>query len=201
MNRAETNRLDHSTQLINNRSMIAGKLIPAIISVVILVILDQMSKFYITHTLDLYGSIPIVEDVFELHYIQNAGAAWGLLQNRQLLFYIITGIVLILGCFVYYRCVKFNLFQDIRVVLILILSGAIGNFIDRLRLQYVIDFLYFKLINFPVFNVADCYVTIGVFLLFILVLFKYKEEDFDVLLHSVNPSKDNNAEDTINDEL
>ena len=61
----------------------------------------------------------------------------------------------------------------------LLVSGAAGNFIDRVRFGYVRDFIYFKLINFPVFNVADCYVTVSVVLLIILILFVYKEDDFE----------------------
>ena len=60
-------------------------------------------------------------------------------------------------------------------------AGAIGNLIDRIRLNYVVDFLYFELIDFPVFNVADCYITVSMFLLVILVLFYYKDEDFSLI--------------------
>ena len=63
----------------------------------------------------------------------------------------------------------------------LLVSGAVGNFIDRVRFGYVRDFIYFKLINFPVFNVADCYVTVAVILFIILILFIYKEEEFDFI--------------------
>ena len=65
----------------------------------------------------------------------------------------------------------------------LILSGAFGNCIDRIRLNYVVDFLYFKLINFPIFNVADIYVTVAAFLLVILILIYYKEDDLERIFH------------------
>ena len=68
-----------------------------------------------------------------------------------------------------------------RITIILLGSGAVGNFIDRLFLGYVRDFIYFRLINFPVFNVADCYVTIGLALFIIMILFIYKDEDFNFL--------------------
>ena len=71
------------------------------------------------------------------------------------------------------------------IILLLFISGAIGNFIDRVRLQYVIDFFYFKLIDFPIFNVADIYVTVAAFCLIVLFLFYYKEAD----LEEVFPSK------------
>ena len=68
------------------------------------------------------------------------------------------------------------------IVCTMLVSGAIGNFIDRVRFGYVRDFIYFKLINFPVFNVADCYVVIGCILFGILILFYYKDQEFDWVL-------------------
>lgn len=71
-----------------------------------------------------------------------------------------------------------------KVCLIFIISGGIGNMIDRVKLGYVIDFLSFDLIDFPVFNVADIYVTVFTILLFVLILFKYSDEEFDIMLGS-----------------
>ena len=71
----------------------------------------------------------------------------------------------------------------------LIGAGAVGNFIDRMSNGYVVDFFYFKLINFPVFNVADIYVTLSAVFLVILLLFKYKEEDLNVLVNSLKKSR------------
>lgn len=161
----------------NNR--IAGNYILAILSFLILVLIDQFSKYFVDHNMNLYDSIPVIHDVFEIHYIRNPGAAWGIFANKQIWFFICTILVFIVGCIGYVRIVRLNRFKDIQVMLILILSGATGNFIDRLRFQYVIDFLYFKLIDFPVFNIADCYVTIGCFSLFLLFLLRYKEEDIE----------------------
>ncbi|MBD8972302.1 MAG: signal peptidase II [Clostridiales bacterium] len=164
-----------------DHTKIAGKLLSAILSFFILIGLDQITKHYIDTHMNLYDSISVIPNIFDIHYIRNAGAAWGMFQNQQILFYICTAIVLILGIILYLRCLRMNRYRDLRVLLILILSGAVGNFIDRIRYQYVIDFFYFKLIDFPVFNVADCYVTVGFILLLIIVLFKYKEEDFETL--------------------
>lgn len=171
---------------VHKKNLIAGSYLPAIISFLTLVFVDQITKYYIDHTMDLYASIPVIKNIFEIHYIRNSGAAWGMFENKQIMFYICTVIVLIIGCVFYVRCAKSGRYKDIKVLLVLILSGAVGNFIDRLRFQYVIDFLYFKLIDFPVFNIADCYVTIGFFIMIFLLLFKYKEEDLEYLmkLHS-----------------
>ena len=169
---------------------IAGKLLPAIICFLILVGIDQITKYLVTHNMELFSSIPVIQDVFEIHYIQNPGAAWGILANSYILFYIVTVIVFILGVCFYIQCARFKHFQDFRVLIVLILAGATGNFIDRIRFQYVIDFLYFKLIDFPVFNVADCYVTIGFFCLAFLLLFKYSEEDLEKLFPKTTKSSE-----------
>ena len=70
--------------------------------------------------------------------------------------------------------------------------GAVGNLIDRVWHHYVVDFIYFSLINFPVFNVADIYVTCGVICLFILILFVYSDQQFDEILHAVYHKKQEN---------
>lgn len=165
--------------LNRNKKGIAGSYLPAIISFILLLGLDQVTKYWITHNMELHASIPVIKGVFEIHYIQNPGAAWGILANKQILFYVITVFALAVGIWFYVRCKRSESFRDLRALVILILAGAAGNFIDRLRFRYVIDFIYFKLIDFPVFNIADCYATIGFFLMAVLVLFKYKEEDFE----------------------
>lgn len=173
-------KFEHNN-LIHKNKIIAGRFLPAIISFLILVFFDQLTKYFITHNMALYESIPVIKNIFEIHYIRNPGTAWGLLANKQLLFAVSTMLVFILGSIAYVRLTKFSKYRDIRILIIVILAGGMGNFIDRIRYQYVIDFLYFKLINFPVFNVADCYVTIGFGLLLLLVFFKYKDDDFEEL--------------------
>lgn len=165
-----------------NKEMIAGKILPAIISFVLLVFGDQLTKYIVIRHMALYEAIPVIPDIFEIHYIQNTGAAFGMLKNHQLFFIISTIPVILFVVYVYIKCIPIKQFKSLRYLLILILAGATGNLIDRIRLSYVIDFLYFKLIDFPVFNVADCYVTIGFFLMIILVFFKYTDEDFELLI-------------------
>lgn len=171
--------MEQSRETKLNRNGIAGSYLPAIISFILLLSIDQATKYWVTRSMELHASIPVIKGVFEIHYIQNPGAAWGILANKQILFYVITVIAMAVGIWFYIRCKQSGSFRDLRVLVILILAGAAGNFVDRLRFRYVIDFLYFKLIDFPVFNIADCYATIGFFLLTVLILFKYKEEDFE----------------------
>lgn len=148
---------------------------------IVLVALDQVSKYIISTKMELYDSIPIFKNVLELHYIHNPGAAWGILENKQIIFYVCAIMAVIFGTVFYRRIVHTGGYVLVRACIVFILAGAIGNLIDRLLYQYVIDFIYVKLIDFPVFNVADCYVTVGFFVLLFLLLFRYKEEDLEAM--------------------
>ncbi len=144
--------------------------------------LDQWTKWLAQTSLKgLNGPVPVIPGIFELVYVENYGAAFGILQNQRLVFYIVTPLVLLAVLYAYLRTPKTRHFLPLRIVCVLLFSGAAGNLIDRVALGYVVDFFYFVPINFPVFNVADCYVTISTALLFIAVLFVYKEQDLEFL--------------------
>lgn len=146
-----------------------------------LIILDQFTKYLAVSHLKNGSSIILIRDVFQLHYLENRGAAFGLLQGQKLWFVISTGFMLVFLILVYLRTPSEKRYHWIRFVLILLTAGAIGNLIDRLRLDYVIDFFYFELIDFPIFNVADIYVTAGMAVLIFLIFFYYKEEELELL--------------------
>ena len=146
-----------------------------------LLILDQWTKYLASVYLKDGSSIILIRDVFQLHYLENRGAAFGLLQGRKLWFVAITVIMLAMMLMVYYRIPLEKKYRWMRVILALLTAGAMGNLIDRLRLNYVIDFFYFELINFPIFNVADIYVVVSSICLFIYVCFVYQEEDFSFM--------------------
>lgn len=150
-------------------------------SVCILLALDQFTKYLASAHLKDGTSIPLIKGVFQLQYLENKGAAFGLLQGQKLWFVTITFLMLALMVLVYLRAPMEKKYRWIRIILSLLTAGAIGNLIDRLRLEYVVDFFYFELINFPIFNVADIYVTVGMGLLLVLVLFYYKEEELEAL--------------------
>ena len=152
-----------------------------ILAAVLLTALDQWTKYLAV--LHLKGQSPIVlwDGVFELYYLENRGAAFGILQGQKAVFLICTAVVLVLIAFYYNRLPEGRRYTLMRVVAVLLAAGALGNLIDRMRYSYVVDFLYFKLIDFPVFNVADCYVTVGAVLLAVLILFVYKEEELGFL--------------------
>ncbi len=158
-----------------------GMYIISLLCVAIGILADQYTK-YLASTHLQNAPIPLIDGVFELQYLENRGASFGMLQNQQWLFLIITVVLLIIITRLYIKLPHTKRILPLRICLVCITAGAIGNMIDRIRLGYVVDFLYFKLINFPIFNVADIFVTVSTFLIAFLILFYYKEEEFDEFL-------------------
>lgn len=155
------------------------------IFVILLIALDQLTKYLAVVHLKNASAVSIISEVFELFYLENHGAAFGILQGQKTFFVIITMITLAILIYLYIRIPQEKHYSYMRFVLILLIAGAIGNFIDRCIHDYVIDFFYFKLIDFPVFNVADIYVTAAAVLLVILFCFYYKEDDIDMLIQQL----------------
>lgn len=133
---------------------------------VIVLILDQVSKYMIEAFLSLGESVSIIPGFFQLLYVRNTGGAWSMFAGADMMvFYVITIIELIVLFLFYRACEEKDTWN--RSALALMMAGAIGNLIDRLIFQYVRDFLSFNLFGyeFPVFNIADCALCIGVFLI------------------------------------
>ena len=171
------------------------------ILVVVLVALDQITKQLAVTFLKGKDAFPIIKDVFELKYLENQSAAFGMdpisllhkifsfeafndnpelfLNVKMIFFIILTIAILAFFCFIFIRIPDEKRFKFMDYILIFFSAGAIGNFIDRVSLNYVVDFFYFKLIDFPIFNVADIYVTCSAFFLLFLGVFYYKDEDLD----------------------
>lgn len=149
--------------------------------VLLLLVMDQVSKYLAVLFLKDKPDLQIIPDVFSLHYLENRGSAFGMLQNQIVFFLLITVLVLGFAVFFLRRLPPIRRFLPLRLIGYFLIAGALGNFIDRILHAYVIDFFYFSLINFPVFNVADIYITVSTIVLFILVVFVYKEEDFSYL--------------------
>jgi len=151
----------------------------AIFTVLVTVILDQWTKHLAVLHLKDQEPFVILDGIFQLRYLENRGAAFGLMQNQRMFFYISTFIIAIMVIWFYAQVPMTRKYLPLRICSIFVLSGGIGNFIDRIRLNYVVDFFYFELIDFPIFNVADIYVTVSMFVLCFLIFFYYKEEDLD----------------------
>ena len=174
---------------MNNKKKIFNLLF-YIIGIVVLTELDQITKALAEASLLGKPDFKIIGDAFVFSYLRNSGAAWGMLSGKINLFLVFTVIVMLIVTYVIINLPATRKYIPLLITCTLLVSGAVGNFIDRVRLGYVRDFIYFKLINFPVFNVADCYVTVSVALLIILILFVYKEDDFGFL--KLSKKGDNN---------
>ncbi|MBQ4531250.1 MAG: signal peptidase II [Lachnospiraceae bacterium] len=150
----------------------------ATLLLVVLVALDQWTKFLASDNL-INAPYVLLEGVFELRYLENRGSAFGMFQN-QVVFLLVVGIIVLGFALFYFVKLPWNKkMNTLRVLAVFIAAGGIGNMIDRTRLGYVVDFFYFKLINFPIFNVADIYVTVSMVVLFIMILFFFKEEELE----------------------
>ena len=136
--------------------------------IAILIVIDQISKWYALSYLKDIDTIPIIQNVFHLTYVENRGAAFGMLQNNQWIFIIVATIASIAG--LYYLHTK-KIHTIGRIGILLIISGAIGNLIDRIRLGFVVDYFDFKIIWEYVFNIADVFVVLGTILLCVYILF------------------------------
>ena len=134
----------------------------ALLLCVLLIAADQATKLLAVARLKDQAPFVLLPGVLELRYLENRGAAFGILQGQKIFLVLFTGLLSALIIYFYFRVPEGKRHLPVRIFLIMLFSGAIGNFIDRCRLDYVIDFIYFKLIDFPIFNVADCYVTIAV---------------------------------------
>lgn len=148
---------------------------------ILLVWFDQFTKGLAVSHLKGRPAFSLIDGVLELQYLENHGMAFGMLQNQKV-FIVLTGILFMLVLlFFLVKMPITSKFRVIHIMVVFIISGGLGNIIDRLRLDYVVDFISFVLINYPIFNVADIYVvcaTIGVFIMFLFVL---KEEDLEFL--------------------
>ncbi len=142
------------------------------------IVLDQITKYTVAHYLpvDASADLSVWDGVFSLRCISNDGAAFGMLDDKRWIFMSVSTVVIV-GMLVY-LCTQYKkISKPLGIALSMIVSGGIGNMIDRVLLGYVIDFIYFEPIDFPCFNVADSLVTVGAVLMFISVLFFEKDEE------------------------
>ena len=142
-----------------------------IIIPVILISFDQFVKHLAKTHLAPVGNINLIDGIFELCFSENDGAAFGLFSGHQWLLIPVSAIIIGVLVFFYIKTPQVGGKSLLRVSIILIVSGAVGNFIDRVISQKVVDLFYFKLIDFPIFNVADIYVVCGTILLAFTMLF------------------------------
>lgn len=142
-----------------------------------LVLFDQLTKSAAAGHLKGQPPKVLIPGVLELYYLENSGAAFGIFQNATWLFIIIATAAVIAIAVVLIKMPVNRIYRPLRILLVLVGAGAAGNLIDRFVLRYVRDFIYFSLIDFPIFNVADIYVTVSILLLILLILFHYTDEE------------------------
>ncbi len=151
------------------------------VAVALLTGFDQLTKLLAVKNLKGKADIPLIPDVLYFQYLENRGAAFGIFQDRKIFLVLLTSLILVGVCYALWKIPADKKYIYLKLLCFLITAGGIGNLIDRVRLDYVIDFIYFAPIDFPVFNVADIYVSVGMVFLFTVVLFYYKDEDFEFL--------------------
>ena len=161
----------------------AGRMIRAAVLYGLLLFADLFTKSLAVSALGDGRHVYIIKGVLEFYYIENRGAAFGIFKSGTIILSAISAIAVIALIIAYIRIPGDRKYLPLRLIVIFLCAGAAGNLIDRVTLHYVRDFIYFSLIDFPVFNVADIYVTVSVFLLIILILFYYKEEDLQFGAH------------------
>lgn len=145
-------------------------IILTIISILLLIGIDQLTKIWAVARLENQMPIKLWEGVFHFEFIRNEGAAWGIFSGKQGFLIVLTSVIIIAMIVYIFKLPKTKWGNIGRVAFVLVISGAVGNLIDRVLYGNVRDFLYFKLIDFPIFNVADILVVVGVGLLLLTLL-------------------------------
>ncbi len=148
------------------------------------VFIDQWTKVLArTYLIDDNGfkSVYIIKNVLCFHYLENRGSVWGILQGRINFLLIVSLLLFVILAYVYYKIPKTAKYLTLLWIDVFMLAGAIGNTIDRIVFGYVTDFIYFEIINFPIFNFADICITLAAGFTIVMILTRYKEEDFSFL--------------------
>ena len=151
----------------------------AILAAAVLIFLDQATKLWALESLKPIHSMTLWDGIMDLTFVENRGVAFGMFSGQRWFILLLTGVIAAGLIYFYVTLPKKREYRPVRVALVLILSGAVGNIIDRLFRGYVVDFFDFTFFEWPVFNVADIYVVAGVFLLAFMILFVVKEEDLE----------------------
>lgn len=152
-----------------------------LITVIIFVLIDLCTKHLAVINLKSKPAYVLIDGVFELRYLENTGAAFSMFRNKQFIFLIAAMLMILLIVYAIIKMPVLKRYLPLEIVLIAIFAGAVGNMYDRIINGYVVDFLYFSLINFPIFNVADIYVSVATVILAFLIIFYYKDNEFDFL--------------------
>lgn len=141
----------------------------AAIIAIVAVILDQVSKYIVVQNIELRGSVPFIKGFMSFYHTQNTGAAFSMFSDSRWVFMVFS--VISMGIIVYLLYKEYRRHVLLNISLAMILGGGVGNMIDRVRLGYVVDFFRTEFVDFAIFNVADCFITVGAVLLGVYILF------------------------------
>lgn len=148
---------------------------------ILLVAIDRISKVLVVQYLQGKENLVIIKNIFELEFLANSGAAFSSFLGKRGFLITISTVIMLFCIFEFLRIPATKRYAGLRITFLLLVSGAIGNLIDRALTGFVVDFFYFVPINFPRFNVADVYITVAMVMLIVQFIFIYKDEETDFL--------------------
>ena len=148
---------------------------------ILLVAIDRISKVLVVQNLQGKENLVIIKNIFELEFLANSGAAFSSFLGKRGFLITISTVIMLFCIFEFLRIPATKRYAGLRITFLLLVSGAIGNLIDRALTGFVVDFFYFVPINFPRFNVADVYITVAMVMLIVQFIFIYKDEETDFL--------------------
>ena len=157
---------------LSPKTILRGILLP-----LFLIVIDQVTKMLAVKYIKGKAASDVIPGILGFSYVENRGMSFGLLQGQRVFFIIITVLICLFMAWLYLRIPETKRFRPLSLCVLFIFSGAVGNFIDRVRQGYVVDFLELRFMSFPVFNVADCYISWTAVILALLLLFYYKDEE------------------------
>ena len=157
-----------------------------IVIAAVLLALDQYTKYLAINHLKNRPALVLIDGVLELQYLENRGSAFGMLQNQKFIILFVGIVFLAVIIFFLFRMPLQKKYNIVHILLSVVIAGGIGNMVDRFRFDYVVDFISFVLINYPIFNVADCYIVGAMIILFLLFVFVFKEKDLEFLSFKQN---------------
>lgn len=148
----------------------------SLVAVLAMIGLDQITKYLAVAQLKPIGNMTVIDGFLDFTFVENRGVAFGMLSGKKWVILLMVAVIVAVLVYYFMTLPKQKEYNLVRVALLMILAGAVGNVIDRIFRGYVVDFFEFTFIQWPVFNVADIYVVCGVILLCILMLFVIRDE-------------------------
>lgn len=182
---------NHSIEKRDSNVNVKLLVMDAVIALVLL-LLDQMTKYLAIVHLKGNSAIVLIDGILELQYVENRGIAFSLFQNQKAIILVMGFCVIAVILFFLFKVPDKKKFRIVHILLAILIAGALGNIIDRIRFDFVVDFISFVLIDYPVFNVADCFIVVAAIILFFLFMFVYKDEELEFL--NLKKSKAKNKE-------